>query len=82
MAPALAIPPPDLTTLATRAGGAYPFDRVLSSITGEPQPSPVSHGSSDMRVWGPVFRALDRDPATARVRVDNLVAYLESIQRP
>jgi hypothetical protein len=41
---------------------------------------PASHGSADMPVWGPIFRSLDRSDARTRVRIANLVAYIESIQ--
>jgi mono/diheme cytochrome c family protein len=34
-----------------------------------------------MPTWGPLFRAFESD-ARARVRIDNLVSYIESIQPP
>jgi len=33
-----------------------------------------------MPVWGPIFRALDANDKANRVRLANLVRYLESIQ--
>jgi mono/diheme cytochrome c family protein len=33
-----------------------------------------------MPVWGRIFRALDTSDARARVRLNNLVAYIESLQ--
>jgi hypothetical protein len=34
-----------------------------------------------MPIWGAIFRQLGDDAATARVRIDNLVVYLQSVQR-
>jgi mono/diheme cytochrome c family protein len=65
VAPALKQLPTDLTLLAGRAGGAT---------------SPAAHGSSEMPVWGPIFRALDPNDRRTSVRIDNLVRFLESIQ--
>jgi hypothetical protein len=41
---------------------------------------PLAHGSSDMPVWGPIFRSLDPNDRMNRVRIANIVTYLESIQ--
>ena len=40
----------------------------------------LAHGSSDMPVWGPIFRALDPSDARVARRVDNIVEYVESLQ--
>jgi mono/diheme cytochrome c family protein len=71
--------PADLTTLAERNGGAFPRDRVRGFVTGTGRPV-GAHGSSDMPVWGPAFRALDNSDTRARVRIDGLVAHVESLQ--
>jgi hypothetical protein len=34
-----------------------------------------------MPVWGPIFMALDPNPTANRVRIENIVGYIESIQR-
>jgi hypothetical protein len=34
-----------------------------------------------MPIWGPVFRAMNPDESIAKLRVDNLLRYLESIQQ-
>ena len=39
-----------------------------------------SHGSREMPVWGPIFRYLDPDHRATDVRIENLVAHLESLQ--
>jgi len=78
-AAALKTPPPDLTTLTRRHNGRFPYDYVTSVLlVGTPLPS---HGSSDMPVWGPIFKFIDKDNKQAVLkRVKNLSDYLESLQ--
>jgi mono/diheme cytochrome c family protein len=70
--------PADLTTIAKRHGGKFSTTDVQAVIVGE-QGVP-SHGSRDMPIWGPVFKALASDDNFAKLRMANLVNYLESIQ--
>jgi hypothetical protein len=42
--------------------------------------SKPAHGSAEMPMWGPVFRAMSPDENIAKLRVDNLLRYLERIQ--
>jgi mono/diheme cytochrome c family protein len=78
-AAALEIKTPDLTSLARRSGGAFPRPYVEAFVTGSGRPAPA-HGSGDMPVWGPIFRSLDPPDVRTKVRIANLVDYLESIQ--
>jgi len=71
--------PADLTLLARRNGGTFPRERVTATIDGSS--GSATHGSPDMPVWGPTFRAIDPDGSGA-VRLRNLVAFIDSIQRP
>jgi mono/diheme cytochrome c family protein len=71
--------PPDLTTIASRNGGRFPTDRVEGFVTGNREPA-QAHGSADMPVWGPIFQALDSQDRMNRIRIQNVVAYIESIQ--
>jgi hypothetical protein len=71
--------PPDLTEIARRNGGVFPKARVEAFVTNRGDPSPA-HGTMDMPVWGPTFRSLDPSDARVKVRIANLVAYIESIQ--
>jgi mono/diheme cytochrome c family protein len=71
--------PPDLTTIARRNGGRFPTLRVEEFVTGNRDPA-VAHGSADMPVWGPIFRALDPQDRMNRIRIENVVAFIESIQ--
>ena len=78
-APALKLPPPDLTTLAKRNGGKYPTLRVESILQG--RESLVSHGDQEMPIWGPLFRQLaGGNEAEVQMRVSNLTRYLETLQ--
>ena len=79
VARALPAPTPDLTTLARRNGGTFPRAEITSFVTGTGR-ALTAHGPSDMPVWGPVFRALDPSDARAKVRIENVVAFIESIQ--
>ena len=72
-------PPPDLTTLAKRHEGKYPAGYVSAVlIFGR---SFASHGSEEMPVWGSRFKKLDPvDDPTGQQHIDDLVAYVRSIQ--
>lgn len=80
VASALKTRPADLTTLAERNGGSFPRERIASFVEGTGRPLPA-HGTNDMPVWGSTFRGLDASDARVRVRLANLVAYVESLQR-
>jgi mono/diheme cytochrome c family protein len=71
--------PADLTTLARRNGGAYPGGRVRETVIGGTG-VPAAH-SPEMPTWGPIFRTFEGDTRT-RVRIDNLVAFIETLQVP
>lgn len=80
VAAALKTPPPDLTSLRARLGGAFPRVRVEAYVRSE-EGTPA-HGSREMPVWGPIFVALDGSDTRAAIRIANVVAYIESLQRP
>jgi mono/diheme cytochrome c family protein len=71
--------PANLTALATNNRGQFPRERVRAFVTHGRADAP-SHGTPDMPVWGPIFQVLDPSDPIARMRIDNVVAYLESIQ--
>jgi hypothetical protein len=71
--------PPDLTVLRKRNGGTFPRADVISFVTGVSDKLPT-HGPSDMPVWGPIFRALDPSDARVKIRIENIVNFIESIQ--
>lgn len=69
----------DLTLLTKRAKGEFPRDRVRNILEGTQTPG--AHGSHEMPVWGPVFHQVEADQDLGHVRVQNLVTYIESLQR-
>lgn len=79
-ATALSTRPPDLTQLARANRGTFPRERVRSLIAGGSD-DPAAHGSRDMPIWGPIFRALEPSDTLADQRIGNVVAYLESRQQ-
>jgi mono/diheme cytochrome c family protein len=80
VAEALTVAPPDLTRLALDNGGAFPRQRVETFITHDGRVATPAHGTSDMPVWGPVFRGLDPSDTLVKVRIANVVDYIASIQ--
>jgi mono/diheme cytochrome c family protein len=80
VAAALKVSPPDLTKIARRNGGVFPRERVTAFIANDGAVLSPAHGTSDMPVWGPVFRSLDPSDTKATIRITNLVAHVESLQ--
>ena len=58
---------------------AFPRESVRSLLALGPQKG-AGHGTSDMPVWGTIFRAFDKNDTMVSVRIDNLVTYLETLQ--
>jgi mono/diheme cytochrome c family protein len=77
-AAALKKAPADLTTIAKRHDGKFSPTDVEAVILGKQVL--LSHGSRDMPIWGPVFEAYAPDPMFMKLRVTNLVNYIQSIQ--
>jgi len=74
----LKTPPPDLTTLANRHNGKFPYDYVSDVLLLGPI---AAHGSVAMPTWGPLFLYLDkRSEAAVRQRIKKLSEYLASLQ--
>jgi len=79
----LRVAPPDLTKLARKNGGKFPFDKVYRIVDGrDPVPG---HGGGDMPVWGDIFKA-DAETtivkeAVVRGKLLLIIEYLESIQQ-
>ena len=78
-APALKVPPTDLTTLAQKAGGKFPSAKVASATKGDVDMP--AHGSKEMPVWGPVFyRISSGHESEVQLRISNLSKYIEEKQ--
>ena len=78
-ASALKTPPSDVTQISKKNGGKFPELQVQHIINGEAD-VPAAHGSKDMPVWGNLFRHMGANPDIGRVRVYNLMRYIEEIQ--
>jgi mono/diheme cytochrome c family protein len=79
LAVVLKTPPADLTTLAKRHQGKFPYEYVSSVL--EFGPGFPAHGSSEMPTWGPIFRYYDqRNERVVKQRIKKLSDYLASLQ--
>jgi mono/diheme cytochrome c family protein len=70
-------PAPDLTTLAKRHGGKFPYAYVIGILGFAPGVS--SHGSGDMPTWGALFEYY-YNKSSAQQRIQNVCDYLASLQ--
>ena len=71
--------PPDLGMLAQRNQGQYPAEHVVTTLrlgTGS-----QAHGTTDMPLWGELFRTVDANQSLGEVRIKNLTNFIESLQR-
>lgn len=79
LASALKTKVPDLTVMRKNNGGQFPSERVRRTILGDDVL--LSHGSREMPVWGPIFHQIEAEQDFGNVRLQNLVNYLQSIQK-
>jgi len=87
VAQVLKVQVPDLTLMARKNGGVFPFSRVYESIDGRVQY--LAHGTRDMPIWGNTYKAggipeHDDYPYNAeffvRSRILALIDYLNRMQ--
>jgi mono/diheme cytochrome c family protein len=74
---------PDLTRIAKRQGGVFPYERMRQIIDGR---VPVrAHGTREMPVWGYEFEAQNPPKADSPHKTDELVRrltdYVRTLQR-
>jgi mono/diheme cytochrome c family protein len=80
-ASSLKTPPADLTQLASKNGGNFPYAKVQQSIKGDAE-MPSAHGSKEMPVWGPTLWQLSRNnQAQTQLRIKNITDYIASLQK-
>lgn len=82
LASVLVQPPADLTRIAQRNGGEFDAEKVYAKIDGREEVA--AHGERDMPVWGLSFRhpeSSESEDAAIRARLEDLVAYLATIQK-
>lgn len=77
-AKALAKAPADLTKITARHNGNFSRSDVENVILGKQEMA--SHGTREMPIWGPVLQALAPDDSFVKLRVANLVDYIQAIQ--
>ena len=70
--------PADLTVLAKHHDGRFPANHVMDVLSNSADFT--AHGSTEMPVWGPVFRSMGANPSLGTLRAKNLTEYLRSIQ--
>lgn len=76
----LRVPVPDLTLLAARSGGTYPYDRVVQVVT--KGSAARGHGTDDMPAWGTAFNRTEGTGTAVDAAIRNLAHFLWSRQRP
>jgi mono/diheme cytochrome c family protein len=80
-ASACTIKPPDLTKLADRNGGKFPYDHFYAVMQFGTQLTTPAHGSADMPIWLPLLSSLNGNhEGLALQRMHNLAAYVASLQ--
>jgi mono/diheme cytochrome c family protein len=71
--------PGDLTTIASRNNGVFPFDKVAATIDG--RQSKDAHETKDMPIWGEVFAlSPGADGAAAERAIARVAHYVWSKQ--
>ena len=78
-APGLKKRHPDLTRLSKKNSGKFPFQLASSVIQGNDLIT--DHGTREMPMWGDALRAMNGDETMAQLKVRNLTANIDSIQR-
>ena len=77
----LKVKPADLTSIAARRGGEFPFQTVVQIIDGRKQVK--GHGHGEMPVWGDAFKVASGGASEeqAQKKIEQLAHYLWTIQR-
>lgn len=74
----LKTPPADLTFLARKNGGVFPYDYVYQIIDGRGAPI-LSHGTREMPVWG--YRFGPPQAFRYKARMLSVIDYLKTLQQ-
>jgi mono/diheme cytochrome c family protein len=77
--------PTDLTVLAKNNGGNFPYPKVYRTIDGTWNEGNLrAHGSSEMPIWGDVFRreaAGENSYMETKGRIMAIIQYIQSLQK-
>jgi mono/diheme cytochrome c family protein len=69
----------DLTRLAERNGGRFPFEAVVKSVDG--RQTVRAHGAPDMPIWGEVFpKTGGTESPSVALAVSRITHYIWSLQ--
>jgi len=70
-------PAPDLTQIAKRNGGTFPFSKVAATIL--EGGGVAEHAASRMPAWGKIFAA-ESDPIRAKATIFEVTKFVETLQ--
>jgi len=70
---------PDLTLIAQRNRGRFPYPRIKEVITGNS--GLLAHGDREMPIWGPIFHEIEADQDWGEVRLEAITRQLQSMQQ-
>lgn len=81
VAPGLVKKPIDLTQLARKNGGVFPYEKTAAIIDG--RQTTRTHGTPDMPVWGEIFAITSgTDAPDAQSAVKRITNYVWTLQAP
>ena len=72
------VKPADLTLLSRKNGGTFPMERITQVIDG--RADVAAHGDREMPVWGENFLEKTGNETQVSLKLEQLVAYLQTIQ--
>ncbi len=79
VAPALKVPPTDLTVLSRNNHGKFPDLHIVTVLQNGSELR--AHGNQEMPVWGPIFGKMNvSNPQDKLLRISNVSRYLETLQ--
>ncbi len=79
VAPALKVPPTDLTLLTRNNHGKFPDSHIVTVLQNGTDLR--AHGNQEMPVWGPIFGKMNTtNPQDKLLRISNVSRYLETLQ--
>jgi len=72
-------PAPNLTLIAQKNGGKFPFRHTRDVIAGA-EPKPLLN-DREMPLWGPIFHQVEADQDWGEVKLTSITNYVASIQQ-
>lgn len=78
LAELMKVRPADLTQLSRQNGGTFPAEKLARIIDGREEVA--AHGDREMPVWGQTFLETAGNETDVKVRIQQLVDFLQTIQ--